>query len=681
MRTKQFATIETAKMAFNTEKYVEKFITSSLELCMKSNIADLMSISVKVSKDKKRVTYLKPHLPAIAARISDLSLWKFRDASAVVFGLQYMDLNDPGVVDIVKSMTSAISQIVTSGDRNVTPIDISKLFLGLQRFNSEGKEIIDLLRVMALVIKNCREQFTALAISESMYGMLHMTSDKAEVREVISALGRAFSKCTGDLTDQDFVNISFGLRGMNSEYAEVREALSVYARKLKESTIQIKALTLCKMLAGLDGKSSDYSEVRDVLSAITTRIESSKEILKAKALGNALGGLSGLNNDRREVRTLLSVLALKVKKSEDEWNGISLSSSFLGMSRLSDQGSVLELLDAIAFKFRFLKEELSSQHLADCVHGLQNMGSDSISVRNVLFALDVELKKSTSVFCEKTISESFYGLQNMKTDSAEVFTIFKTLSMKIQSVPLTAVLSAKQLSDALYGIQGLRKIEDNTIFNNVLDALYVRTGKLNVLPNDENVLPNVPEVSDRNVLENALLSAECTADLVALRQSLFFYLQEMEASNDENRISQWQNIANNIMTEIQKRRINMDSHFVRDEKYSDSQIAVFDAIVDIFADNENVRIERDEILLDAFQTNVSIKFINPLDTELIDQTIIIDVDSVSDKKDKKKLFRSRREKYLKASGIKLIKIHDATIDDMSKEDLTGWLRDKIKTIV
>ena len=642
---------------------------------MKSNIADLMSISVKVSKDNKRVTYLKPHLPAIAARLSALSLWKFRDASAVIFGLQYMEQSDPGVIDIIKTMTSAISQIVNSGDRNVTPTDISKLFLGLQKFNSEEQEILDLLKVMTSVVRNCREQFTALAVSNSMYGLLHMSSDKTEVRGVICALGKELSKCTGELTDQAFVDISFGLRGMNSEHEEVRDVLSVYARKLKESTIQIKALTLCKMLAGMQGKNSDYSEVRDVLSALTTRIESSKEAFKAKALGNAMGGLSGMNNDRREVRTLLSILALKVKKSEDEWNGISLSGSFLGMSRLSDQGSALELIDAIAFKFRFLKEEMSSQHLSNCLHGLQNMSSDSVSVKNVLFALDVELKKSTSMFCEKTISESFYGLQNMKTDSPEVLTIFKTLALKMQLLPVTAIFSAKEISDVLYGIQGLSKVEDNSAFENVLDDLYVRTG----VPKVEGVL-DVPDVSDKNDVENDLFSAVCTADLISVRQSLFFFLQELEDSNDEIRTSQWQKISNSVLIEIQKRRLNMDSYFIGDEKYSDNQTAVFDAVVDIFADDKNVKIVRDDTLLDAFKTNVSIRYINPLNTENVEHTVIIDVESVSDKKDKKKLFKNRREKCLKAHGIIVIKIHDATIDDMSKENLTVWLTDKFKTI-
>ena len=74
-------------MKFNSELYVNKFIKDNLDICTKSNIADLMSISVKVSKDMKRITFLKIHLPIIAEKLKNLSTstWKFRDASVVSF--------------------------------------------------------------------------------------------------------------------------------------------------------------------------------------------------------------------------------------------------------------------------------------------------------------------------------------------------------------------------------------------------------------------------------------------------------------------------------------------------------------------------------------------------------------------------------------------------------------------
>ena len=78
-------------MKFDKEYVVDKFIENNLKNLTQSNLADLMSISVKVSKDLKRATLLKKHLPSLATQLKKLNIWGFRDASAVIYGLQYMN--------------------------------------------------------------------------------------------------------------------------------------------------------------------------------------------------------------------------------------------------------------------------------------------------------------------------------------------------------------------------------------------------------------------------------------------------------------------------------------------------------------------------------------------------------------------------------------------------------------
>ena len=186
MRAKQYPHIATANMSFRSQIAVDNFIKGQLRLCEKSNIADLMSTSAKVSKKNNRDIYVQKHLPAIAARLKAITdtPWKFRDVSAVIYGLMYMDEDSPGVIDILTAMTPVMHQIARDGYKYVNVEDFPMLFLGLQRITSEKIETLNLISALVCLLKACRKKSTSREISDTIYGLMMMSSDSAEVREL-----------------------------------------------------------------------------------------------------------------------------------------------------------------------------------------------------------------------------------------------------------------------------------------------------------------------------------------------------------------------------------------------------------------------------------------------------------------------------------------------------------------
>jgi hypothetical protein len=122
-------------MKFDTQLEVDLFVQSSLPSCSIMNITDLMSISVKVSKRNRKLSFLKKHLPAILLKITDLSplAWTFRDIATVIYGLQHATANDVSAIGILSVMTSIIDKSMKNS-KNVQSLkgqNISTLSYGL----------------------------------------------------------------------------------------------------------------------------------------------------------------------------------------------------------------------------------------------------------------------------------------------------------------------------------------------------------------------------------------------------------------------------------------------------------------------------------------------------------------------------------------------------------------------
>jgi hypothetical protein len=678
-------------MKFSSELSVTNFIKTSLELCAKSNLADLMSISAKVSKDNKRVSYVKPHLPAIALRANALSdsQWKFRDVSAVIYGLKFVSDTDPGATDIVRIMTQAVNQIVNSGGKDITTNDISRLLNGLVMFNPNNEELVSMIGAMVPVVRNAKEIFTHQRISTSIYALLNMTTEYKENREMISVLCEKLSGSIGDLVPTDYINMGFGLRGMNSDYSEIRTIYSVIAKSLKNCQAEFKLLNLFTMIHNLSSANSDHAEVREYLSAVHTQLKvcTSTEA-NSKFLSNAIFGMRKMNSDRREVRNILSLIAGKIKRKDEDWSILSIGNALLGLQRMSDCPELVILLNTILPKIRNLKTEMTAQSIADCVFGTQNLTGDTVPKRDLLYALNIELKKSSDLFTPKAGSDFLYGLQRMTIDCDEVKSILATIALKFQLIPKDSRFTAIELCNALYGLQGLwngNKIENekgnekdneknNSDFSTILDEICVRA--------------DVSSYFEDSGSDSA--TKVTTEDLVNLQKTLYFFLFSVNSENSEENQKIFESVnllSKSVTTELEKRKEQNDGFYSTEKSVSENEKKIFEILTEIY-ENEKAEISQNTLLLNSFELGLLIT-LPRIDSEDSSESnerksgnikINVEINTLGVENSKKTLYRERRDALLGGENILVVRLHDAILEDMSREGIKELILKKLEII-
>ena len=665
-------------MSFRSQIAVDNFIKGQLRLCEKSNIADLMSTSAKVSKKNNRDIYVQKHLPAIAARLKAITdtPWKFRDVSAVIYGLMYMDEDSPGVIDILTAMTPVMHQIARDGYKYVNVEDFPMLFLGLQRITSEKIETLNLISALVCLLKACRKKSTSREISDTIYGLMMMSSDSAEVRELMVVLGHRLKECKGELSAKDCVSVALGMRNMSCEHVEIREICSTLAAKVKSCEGDMTSQNFSNIIACLPEANSDYTEVRELLSAVLLKEKTCIEPFKSKSLSSAVRSMKGMSSDRREVRSLAGLLASKIRKNDEEWSPLSISMVLIGMQRMTDCPESLELVSAIVIRIRNLKIEMESQQIGDCLYGLQDMTDKSTAVRNVLFALNIELRKCTSIFTPKSICDSLYGLQNMKASSGEVLSVLSILSEKIRIIPKALQFTVIDVSNALYGLQGLYGEGNKMEFMAVLGVLCKRA-QLIKEHSDNGGIEEGEMITENNQIE-IIENKMHLSHLVYLHQSILFFVNEHSNNLDRKRILELKCVADDVTNILEYRRKKNEGNIsLKKEINKNSNLNKMSEIASkMYGSIENASILQNGILFNTF--DAALILLIPHNEKII--TINIEIDSISNKKERKKLYRNRRDSYLAANGISIIRIHESKLDEMLESDIETWLNKNITDI-
>jgi hypothetical protein len=116
---------------------------------------------------------LKKHLPAIVTQLKELSssIWTFQDISGVIYGLQYMTVNDAGVKDILSVMTTvaARSLLDVKTTHSLQGQHIAMLLYGLQSMSSKDENVRSLLSVVTMVY-----MYVYMYININVYIYLHI---------------------------------------------------------------------------------------------------------------------------------------------------------------------------------------------------------------------------------------------------------------------------------------------------------------------------------------------------------------------------------------------------------------------------------------------------------------------------------------------------------------------------
>ena len=88
----------------------------------------------------------------------------------------------------------------------------------------------------------------------------------------------------------------------------------------------------------------------------------------------------------------------------------------------SDCEDVRMLVQALAAKIELSWKLLSSQHLANCMFGLQGLSSAESEVRALVHALVPKILACRDELSAEQICHALYGLQNLSSEHEEVRT-------------------------------------------------------------------------------------------------------------------------------------------------------------------------------------------------------------------------------------------------------------------
>jgi hypothetical protein len=625
---------QTREMKFETQLEVDQFIQNNLSSCNIGNIAHLMSISVKFTKENRKVSFLKKHLPAILLKITDLSTlpWTFKDIAIVIYSLQHMTANDIGAIGILSVMTTVIEKSLENSNsmQSLKEQSISMLLYGLQNMTSDEKVIQDLLKVVSLMIIECKDTFGAQAVGNALYGLQGMSSDSSEVRNVLSLLAVKVRTCKEDLKAQHVGNALYGLQGMSSDYSEVRDVLSSLAVKVTTCKEDLKAQHVGNALYGLQGMSSDSSEVRDVLSSLAIKIRTCKEDLRVQAVGNALYGLQGMSSDSSEVRDVLSSLAIKI---------------------------------------RTCKEDFDIQAVGNALYGLQGMSSDSSEVRDVLSSLAIKVKTCKEDLTAQHVSNALYGLQGMSSDCSEVRDVLSSLAIKVRTCKED--LKAQAVGNALYGLQGITWSNSSPDFIFLLSFLHRQTIMIVDSFSHSADLP----------LKGSSGSRIVTDELVTLCQSLTFLLPEISEFLDIKDYNDLEKLNVLISDELSCRKRDGDKVYKSTGFQSQIEKRMH-KIATTVCQNTAIEVQNNVYLFGIFESDITLHIPPNGDSMNSDtHTIInIEVDGIHHKNEKKILFCRRKDKYLKSKGIFVFRMDISRMNQMKDIELEAWILSSISSV-
>ena len=142
---------------FVPQERVDNFISNMLSRCNNANIANFMRFAAKASR-KQKTALLKDHLSNVASHLrTSPQKWSYIHIAYIIYGLQSMNENDKGLMDVFAVMTEAGVLALARKDAP-TPQTISMLAYGLQNIDSNKDEIKRLLALITLMTRKCSDE-------------------------------------------------------------------------------------------------------------------------------------------------------------------------------------------------------------------------------------------------------------------------------------------------------------------------------------------------------------------------------------------------------------------------------------------------------------------------------------------------------------------------------------------
>ena len=367
----------------------DKFIKDWLHHCGVSNISVFVRIAGKKSKGDS-FKHLKRHLPAVARRLESVSprKWNYLRISWVIYGMQCLDEDDSGYMDIIKIMTRILNVLYRKGVLIIYPQSIAMMLLGLQNNKFKCKESLQLVAAIGQLTLNCGDKFTAQNVGNSLYGIQNLNCTHPEALLLLSALTPQICDSGDVLSSQEVGNSLYGLKSMNCDSAQVLSLLSVLIPKVTECQQVFTQTSAAIALYGLQGMSSEKKEVRDLLKAFAPKVMNSLDSWSPQHIANTLHGLQGMSSKHPEVLEILRAVTAKVNSGIGKLKAHDVGFTLYSLRNMtSDEKEVLVLLSALTERYRGCTETLTAQDASNALQGLQNMDNTLPEVAMLLSVL------------------------------------------------------------------------------------------------------------------------------------------------------------------------------------------------------------------------------------------------------------------------------------------------------
>ena len=367
----------------------DRFIKDWLHHCGVSNISVFVRIAGKKSEGDSFL-HLKRHLPAVARRLESLSpqKWNYLRLSWVIYGMQCLDEDDSGYIDIIKTMTRILNALERKGVLIVYPQSIALMLLGLQNNKFKCKESLQLVAAIGQLTLNCGDKFTAQNVGNSLYGIQNLNCNHPEALLLLLALTPRIRDSSDILSSQEVGNSLYGLKSMNSDSPQVLSLLSVLTPKVTKCQQVFTQTSAAIALYGLQGMSSEKKEVRDLLKAFAPKVMKSLDCWSPQHIANTMHGLQGMSNKHSEVVEILRAVTAKVNSGIGKFKAHDVGYTLYSLRNMtSDEKEVLMLLSALTIKYRECTDVLTAQDASNALQGLQNMNSDLPEVAMLLSVL------------------------------------------------------------------------------------------------------------------------------------------------------------------------------------------------------------------------------------------------------------------------------------------------------
>lgn len=458
------------------QREVDHFIEENIKFFDYQSLSELMRLSVKASKSA-RYRLLAAHLSKIATKLQLLreENWSFKEISFLIYGLQGMDQDHQGALEIIEIMTKIATRIM----KRISPNEqgISMILLGLQDMSHDKEEVRKLLLVVASMINRCDDKFINQTVGNSFYSLKRMESDCVEVRTVLTALLPKVIECGSVLSSQHVGNAFYGLQGMHSDCNEVCAILTALVVKIKTCRENFTAQEISNAIYGMQCMNSNRIEVRAVLAALTSKVNCCTEIFYAQHISNILYGLQGMSSDCPEVRDILAALVPKFRDSKDIFVDQTVGNALYGLQGMnSDFSEVGPILSALVPKVYGCTHRMGVRDIGNSLYGLQGVGRElqSTLLFDYLYRQIDQLIFETVDFRELPTNDLFYLCQILTLGLPEIKTALKGKYPLWEQVYVLAnnVLIARRDADDPFFTHGKMRSPNEERIRNVATKLF-----------------------------------------------------------------------------------------------------------------------------------------------------------------------------------------------------------------